>query len=194
MEVLARIFLVPVQDSAHKWRDERRARLGCCDGLVHSEEQGQVAVDAFLLEHFGGADAFPCGSDLDEHMIAADARLIVLRDDAAGLRGGGFGIVGKARVHLGRDATGHDGQNLFAEGDGQTLEGQVGHGLIRCAIAKLLARVHQDTVYDGLVLRHLRGGGNQRRVGGGIGGAKLLHRLNVSRIGNHHGVLAQLLK
>ena len=71
--VLAGVFLVPVEDAADEGRDERDAGLGCGDGLVQAEEQRQVAVDAFLLQHFGGADALPGGGDLDEDAVAADA-------------------------------------------------------------------------------------------------------------------------
>jgi hypothetical protein len=55
-------------------------------------------------------------------------------------------------------------------------------------------RGKQNAVHDGLVLRHLGGGGDQRRVGGGVLGTKLFHRLNVAGVGDDHGVGAQLLK
>ena len=73
--VLAGVFLVPVENAAHEGRDERDAGIGRGNGLVQAEEQRQVAVDAFLLQHFGGANALPGGSDLDQHAVAADARL-----------------------------------------------------------------------------------------------------------------------
>ena len=76
---------------------------------MKSEEQGEVAVDAFLLEDFRGADAFPGGGDLDEDALAADAGVIVFRDDLMGLRDGGLGVVGEAGVNLGGDAAGDDG-------------------------------------------------------------------------------------
>ena len=104
------------------------------------------------------------------------------------------GVVGEARVHFRRDAARNDGQNLLAEGDGQPLEGEVGDGLVGRALAQFLARVHQHAVHDGLILRHLRRGGNQRRVGGGVLGMELLHRLHVAGVGHDDGVLAQLFK
>ena len=77
--VLARVLLVPVENAADEGRDERDARFGAGDRLVQAEEQRQVAVDAFLLEHLGGADAFPGGGDLDQDAVAADAGLVILR-------------------------------------------------------------------------------------------------------------------
>jgi hypothetical protein len=59
---------------------------------VQAEEQRQVAVDAFLLQDLGGLDAFPGGGDLDQHALAADAGLVVLRDDVAGLLDGGLSV------------------------------------------------------------------------------------------------------
>ena len=54
--------------------------------------------------------------------------VIVLRNDAAGLRDGGLGVVGEAGVYFGGNAAGNDGQDFFAEGNGQPLEGEVGDG------------------------------------------------------------------
>ena len=117
-----------------------------------------------------------------------------MRNDAARLRDGGVGVVGEARVHFGRDAAGNDGQNLFAEGDGQPLEGEIGHGLVGGAFAQFVARILQHAVHDGLILRHLRRGGDQRGVGGGVLGMELFHRLNVAGVGDDDGVIAQLFK
>jgi hypothetical protein len=106
------------------------------------------------------------------------------------MRDGGFGVVGEARVDFGGDAAGDDGQNLFAEGDGQPLEGEVGDVLVGGAFAQLVARVLQHAVHNGLILRHLRRGGNQRGVGGGVLGMELFHRFHVAGIGDDDGVLA----
>ncbi len=46
---------------------------------MESEEQGQVAVDAFFFEFLGSANAFPCRCDLDENAIARNARALVKR-------------------------------------------------------------------------------------------------------------------
>ena len=194
MVVLAGVFHVPVEDAANEGRDERDVGLGRRNGLVQPKKQGQVAVDAFLLQHLGGADALPGGSDLDQNALAPDALLVVLRNNATRLRDGGLCVIGEARVHLRRDAAGHDGQYLLAEGDSQPLKGQVGHGLVGCARAQFLARFQQYAVHNGPVLRQLRRGGYQRRIGSGVLRAKLLHRLNVAGIGDDHGELAQLLQ
>jgi len=51
-------------------RGLRRPRR--CDGLVQAEEQREIAVDAFLLQHFSGANAFPGGGDFDQDAVAPD--------------------------------------------------------------------------------------------------------------------------
>jgi hypothetical protein len=73
--VLAGVLLVPVEDAADEGRDEGDLGLGAGDGLVQAEEQGQVAVDALLLEDLGGLDALPGGGDLDEDASRGDAGL-----------------------------------------------------------------------------------------------------------------------
>ena len=119
---------------------------------------------------------------------------VVLRDDVAGLRDGGFGVVGEARVDFGGDAAGNDGENLFAEGDGQALEGEVGDVLVGGAFAEFVARILQHAVDDGLILRHLRGGGDERGIGGGVLRMEFLHGFHVAGIGDDDGVLAQLFQ
>ncbi len=64
--------------------------FGAGDGLMHTKQQRHVAVDAFLLQDLGGADAFPGGGELDEDALAGDAGLIVEGDDLAGLGDGLF--------------------------------------------------------------------------------------------------------
>ena len=117
--VLAGVLLVPVEDAADEGRDERDLGLGAGDGLMQAEEQGEVAVDSLALEDLGGADSLPCGGDLDEDSLAADAGLVVLRDDLARLGDGLAGVVGEAGVNLGGDAAGDDGEDLATEGDGE---------------------------------------------------------------------------
>jgi hypothetical protein len=46
------------------------AGIGAGDRLRQREQQGQIAVDAFLFQHLRGAYAFPCGGDLDQHALA----------------------------------------------------------------------------------------------------------------------------
>ena len=121
-------------------------------------------------------------------------RFVVLCDDGAGLRDGGLGVVREARVYLSGYAAGNDGQDSPAEGDGQPLEGEIGDGGVGCARAEFLAGLLQHDVHNELVLRHLRRGGNQRRISGCVLRAKLLHRLDVAGIGYDHRVRAQLFQ
>ena len=123
--VLAGVLLVPVEDAADEGGDEGDLGFGAGDGLVETEEEGHVAVDAFLLEDLGGLDAFPGGGELDEDALAGDAGGLVLRDDVAGGLDGLLGVVGEAGVDLGGDAAGDDLEDLLAEGYGEGLEGEV---------------------------------------------------------------------
>ena len=75
--VLAGVLLVPVEDAADEGRDQRDLGFGAGDGLVQTEEQRHVAVDAFLLQFLGGLDAFPGGGELDQDALAADACALV---------------------------------------------------------------------------------------------------------------------
>ena len=115
-------------------------------------------------------------------------------DDVARHLDGLFGVVGEARVDFGGDAAGDDGEDLLAEGDGQPLEGEVGDGLIGRAFAQLVARVLQNAVHDGLVLGHLRCGGDQRRIRGRVLGMELFHGFHVAGVGDDDGEFAQLFK
>ena len=120
--------------------------------------------------------------------------MVVLGNNAARLGNGGAGVVGEAGIDFSGDAAGNDGQDLPAEGDGQALKGELGDVRIGGAVAELLAGVKEDAVDDGLILRQLGGGGDERRVGGGVLGTKLLHGFDVAGVGDDHGVTAQLFE
>jgi hypothetical protein len=111
-EILAGALLEPIENAADEGGDELDAALGAGSGLGEAEEKGEVAVDAFLLQHFGGFDAFPGGGDLDEHAVATDAGFFVEGHDLAGLGDSGGGVEGQAGVDLGGDAAGDDFKDL----------------------------------------------------------------------------------
>lgn len=67
--VLAGRLLVPVEDAADEGRDQEHFGVGAGDRLGLAEEKRQVAVDAFLLQHFRSTDAFPGGSELDQDAV-----------------------------------------------------------------------------------------------------------------------------
>ncbi len=85
-------------------------RVACASAaghrLMETEEQSHVAVDTLLLEDLRGADALPCGGQLDENAIARDAGLVVQSDDGARFGDGLVDIVGEAGVDLGGDTAG----------------------------------------------------------------------------------------
>ena len=190
----ARVLLVPVEDAAHERGDQRDAVLGAGDGLVQAEQQGQVAVDAFLLQHGSGLDAFPGGGDLDEDALLGDAGRVILGDDLAGLLDRALGIEGQAGINLGGDAARDDVQDLQAEGYGQAVECQGHHFRRRSLGTQGGARALQGVFDDGLVLRHQSGGGDQRRVGRGVLRLDLFDGLDISGVGHNHGDLAELFE
>ena len=132
---------------------ERNPGFGAGNRLVETEQQGQVAMNAFFFKHFRGADAGPGGGDLDQNVIAADAGLVVLRDDAARLVDGRLGVEGQAGVDFGGDAAGNDFQDPLAEGDGEAFEGQLGDILIAGVLALFVAGFFQHAVDKLLILR-----------------------------------------
>ena len=87
--VCVAVRFVPVEDAADKGRDEVHARFCTGARLGLREEQGEVAVDAFFFEGFGGADALPGGRDFDEDAFAAHACRLVEGDDFARFGDGG---------------------------------------------------------------------------------------------------------
>ena len=68
-----------------------------------------------------------------------DAGLVVLLDDGAGLVDGFFRVVAQARIHFGGNAARDNLEDPPAEGDGQALEGEVGHVLVAGMLALLVA-------------------------------------------------------
>lgn len=195
--------LVPVEDTADEGRDEVGAGLSGGNGLGEGEHEGQVAVDAVLgLQDLGSLDALPCRGDLDEDALLVNAGLLVeLRglasagaaagdsqgtyvDDAQGLVHRLLGGEGEACVHLGRDLSGDDLEDLAAELDEEVIEGDV--DLVVKVLAVLLAVL--DGGVDELgVLGLLGGGEDERGVGGGILGLVLVDGREVSGVADDHG-------
>src|SRR5271165_2573294 len=192
--VLTGVFFVPVEDASDEGRDQRDAGFGAGDGLVNAEEQREITVDAFLFKLLGGTDAFPCGGDLDEDALLRNALIGVKADDVVRHLYSACGVVGQACVDFGGYTAGNNRENLLSEGDGHVLEGLLGDGLVGGVFTQLLLGFLQDAVDDGLILRHLRGGGYQGRIGGRILRFHLLNRFDVTGIGNHRGHGAQLLQ
>ena len=65
------------------------------------EEQREIAIDAFALENFRRADAFPCRGDLDEDAFARDAVVFIKCDEPPAFGDQRIGVKGKIRVGLG---------------------------------------------------------------------------------------------
>ena len=114
---------MPVEDAADEGRDQEDAGLGAGDGLREREQQRQVAVDAFVLQQLGGADAFPGRGDLDQDALAADAGSVVeLRSAGAPWRSSPR-CRRRVGIDFGRDAAGHDLEDFAADRHRQPVAG-----------------------------------------------------------------------
>jgi hypothetical protein len=78
-----------------EWRNEGNACLRTRHRLLESEQEGQVAVDAF-----------PRAGDLDEDTLLLDADGVVEGDELLGL--GGLLVERESGVDLGGDTAGDD--------------------------------------------------------------------------------------
>ena len=155
------------------------------------EEQRHVAIDAFFLQNFGGADAFPGRSDLYEDALASDAVLLVKGNKAAGLGDETLGIEGEAGVGLGRDASGNNLQNLLAE-----LDQQVVHNLgdKRFAAEGRFPPIGNRPLDEAFVAGHLSGLQDERGVSGRVLRRKFFESGEVAGISDNFGVTLELIE
>ncbi|MNJ75335.1 hypothetical protein D3C77_724150 [compost metagenome] len=72
----------------------------------------------------GGADAFPSCSDLDQHALAADSRLLIETDQALGALDHRLAVEGQARIHFCGDTPRNQLENFLAHRDGEQVAGQ----------------------------------------------------------------------
>lgn len=86
-------------------------------------------------------------------------------DDVQSLVDGLLGVKGESSVNLGRDLAGDDSKNLTAELDQQAVESVVD---LAVDVTTLLLAVGDGSIYQLGVFGLLRGGQNERGVGGGI--------------------------
>src|SRR5262249_54383711 len=98
----------------------------------------------------------------DENALAADPGLLVHADQLAGLGQRSLGVKAEAGIDLGRDAAGHDLENLATEGDKEFVDERYAAGgrVARGAEGKVQRLIDQV-----LVVRLLGGLEDQRRVG-----------------------------
>ncbi len=183
------VLLVPIENASDEGRDESGFGFGGGDGLVEAEEEGHVAVNAFLLEDLGGLNALPGGGELDEDAIARDAGLVVQGDDRARFGDGLIDVVGEAGVDLGGDAAGDDVEDLAAEGNFERPEGLRGDLLVGGAGICVFADLLEHVIDDGLVFGLFGCGGDEGRVGGRVLRAELLDGVEVAGIGDDGGVM-----
>ncbi len=180
---------VPVEDAAHERGDQEGAGFGTGAGLGEGEQQGQVALDTLFLQHLGGTDPFPGGSQFDQDAVVADAGFVVETDQFAGLGDAGVGIEGETGIHFGGDAARNDLQHFQTDVDCQ-LVARVDDLL---CLVLALGFGPLDGVFDQrCVLGDLGGFQNQRGVGGGIDGLIAFDRFDIAGVGNNSGQGFQL--
>ena len=188
------VLLVPVKNATNEGRDQRHAGLGAGHRLMQPEKQRQVAMDTFFFQHRRGLNTFPGRGDLDQDAFPRNTGGFVLGDQFAPLGDGRLGIERQARIDFGGHPPGNDLEDFEPEGHRQPVEGQRNHLCRRRAGAAIAPRLGQRVVDDGLVLRHLRRRGNQRRIGRGIARRKGFDRPDIAGIGHHHGHLLELFQ
>ncbi len=182
---------MPVEDAPDEGRDQEGAGIGARCGLHQREQQGQVAVDAFLLQHFGSADAFPGRGDLDQDALAPDAALLIGFDEGARLVERRRGVEGEIGIDLGGDPAGDDGGQLGTEVQRQPVAYRLGDVL---QAAALLLAPHDGLVDQRGISGLLGGFQQQRRVGGAVLRLQAPHRLDVTGVGDDHGHGAELVE
>ncbi len=74
------------------------------------------------LQLFSRFNAFPSGGDLNQNPLAFDAGIFVHFDELPRLGHRRFAVERQPGVDLGRNAAGHDLENLFAEIDEQPVD------------------------------------------------------------------------
>ena len=92
--------LVPIQDAPHEGGDQSDAGFGTGNGLTETKQEGEVAVNPLFLQHLGGFDAFPGGSNFDQNPIVADAGIVVQTNQLAPFFNRGVGVKTQASIHL----------------------------------------------------------------------------------------------
>ena len=190
-EIFAGALLIPVQNPAHEGRDQFGFGLGAGDGLRQGEEQRHIAIDSFALKDFGGANAFPRGSDFNQDPLARNAVLRVERDKPARLFDQTGCIKGQPGVGLSGDTARNQLENLHAEEDQEQIHDIFRHGLfVEIGFSGLSERV----VHDIFIFRHLGSLENEAWVRGGIRGRVGFERGKIAGIGHDFGEALELLK
>ena len=178
--------LVPIEDAAHEGGNQGDPRLGAGHRLGKAEQQGEVAVDAFLLQGFRRLDPFPGGGHLDQHPVGANAGGLIQANQLAGLGNRGFRIEAEAGIHFGGNPAGHQLENFAAEDHADFIEGLEHH-----VFRRRIGSDHGPGLAQGRVDQVLVGGNlgrrqDQRRVGGGIPRGELLDGFEFAGVGDDH--------
>mmetsp|Transcript_7486 Transcript_7486/g.16559 ORF Transcript_7486/g.16559 Transcript_7486/m.16559 type:complete len:275 (+) Transcript_7486:117-941(+) len=114
-------LFVIIKDASDKGADQGNSAISTGNSLGKTKNQSEVAGNAFLFQHFGGFDAFPCGSNLDQNGRLVHANFLVQFNDFASLGNRGLRVKRKASVNLRRNVTGNQLVNLGTKGDGQFI-------------------------------------------------------------------------
>ena len=143
------------------------------------EQQSHVAIDAFLLQRFRGANSLPGRSDLDQNAFAANPIFLIKRDKVFGFGDDSLNIKRLLCGCLSGNSPRHNLQNLQAKCDQQPIENVFDQSFARKA--RLLS-IGDDFLHQVAVLRHLGGFENESRIGGGILGPEFLDCRKIARV------------
>ena len=185
---LVGVGFVPVQNTAHKRRNQVYASFGTCTRLCEGEQQSQVTVDPFFFQLFSGANALPGRGQFDQDTVVADARIVVQFDQAFCFGNRRFGVVGQASINFSRDTARNELQDFQTDVYCQFVSRI--HNLLRAVIALCFCPGHR-LVDQFAILRDLRGVKDQRRVGCSILRLVQLHCRNISGVSDDSGELTK---
>ena len=66
-----------------------------------AKNKSKITRNAFLFEHFGSGNAFPCSGNFDKDAGFVYSSVFVESNDGTAFGNGGFGVEGEAGIYLG---------------------------------------------------------------------------------------------
>lgn len=190
-EVFAGGGLVVIKDSSDEGGNESHAVVSAGDGLSEGEHEGEVAVDAFLLQDPGSLGAFPGRSDFDEDAFAREAFLFVKADEVAGFFESAGDIERKAGIDFGGDASGDDLEDLLAKGNEQIVDDFFGESFA----GEIAGAVFGDgRLEEREILRELNRFVDESWIGRGVLRFVFFDRGEIAGVGDDGGELFQLVE
>src|SRR5262249_22679619 len=101
-------LLVPVVHHASSHLSSFYSRLATRHGLVKTEQQRKIAINALAFQLLSGANAFPGAGYFDQNSLARNARLFIEADQASRLGQTPLDVKTESGVDLGGYPAGND--------------------------------------------------------------------------------------